>query len=449
MKICCLGAGYVGGPTMAIIAKKCHHIDVTVADLNEDRINQWNSDSLPIYEPGLEEVVRSQRGKNLFYTTKVKESIKEADVIFISVGTPTKRHGSGEGAAADLVFIESCARTIAETCESPKIVVEKSTVPVRTAALLRSIFEGYGNANLFTILSNPEFLAEGTAIQDLIEPDRVLIGNEETKEGKIASDTLVELYANWVPRERILTTNVWSSELSKLTANSFLAQRISSINSISALCEVTGADVDEVALAIGTDSRIGPKFLKASVGFGGSCFQKDILNLVYLCEHYGLDEVAEYWRQVIKINVYQRERLVKRLIHNMFNTLTHKRIAIFGFAFKKDTDDTRESSAIYVSNTLIEEGAEVAVYDPKVPAHEILELTNGNAKVCKSAQEAAQHAHAIIVLTEWDEFTKYDYQSIYDSMIKPAFLIDGRNILDLNQLKSIGYQASGIGKGSE
>lgn len=433
---------------MAMIAAKCPHITVTVADLNEERITAWNSPSLPIYEPGLAEIVASCKGANLFFSSDVKQSISEADIIFISVGTPTKKHGAGGGSAADLVYIESCARTIAETCDTPKIIVEKSTVPVRTAALLRSIFEGYGKTDLFSILSNPEFLAEGTAINDLQNPDRVLIGNEETPAGELASSTLADVYANWVPRENILTTNVWSSELSKLTANAFLAQRISSINSISALCEKTGADVDEVANAIGTDSRIGSKFLKASIGFGGSCFQKDVLNLVYLCEHYGLTEVADYWKQVININEYQRKRIVKRLIHNMFNTLTHRRIAIFGFAFKKDTDDTRESAAIYISNDLIAEGAEVAVYDPKVLASDILELTDNQAVVCNSPEEAAKDAHAILVLTEWDEFKSLNYQSMFDSMTKPAFLIDGRNILDLAVLQEIGFHASGIGKGS-
>lgn len=448
MKICCLGAGYVGGPTMAMIAEKCHDITVHVADLNEARISAWNSEQLPIYEPGLQELVENRRGKNLFFSTDVISAIKESDIIFISVGTPTKTHGMGGGSAAELVYIESCARMIAEHCDTPKIVVEKSTVPVRTAALLRSIFEGCGKAELFDILSNPEFLAEGTAIKDLQTPDRVLIGNEETPTGEKASQTLVDVYANWVPRERIITTNVWSSELSKLTANSFLAQRISSINSISALCEVTGADVDEVANAIGTDSRIGPKFLKASVGFGGSCFQKDILNLVYLCEHYGLQEVADYWRQVIVMNNYQRKRFVQRLVYNMFNTLTNKRIAIFGFAFKKDTDDTRESASIYVSNDLIQEGAKVAVYDPKVPAGEILKHTDNKAEVCTSAAEAAKGAHAILILTEWDEFKNYDYAELYQTMEKPAFLLDGRNILDLEALNEIGFQASGIGKGN-
>lgn len=446
MKICCLGAGYVGGPTMAMIAEQCKDITVTVADIDETKITAWNSATLPIYEPGLQEVVDACRGKNLFFSSEVKTALKEADIIFISVGTPTKSHGMGRGSAADLVYVEACARLIAETCVTPKIIVEKSTVPVRTASLLRSIFEGYNKGDLFDILSNPEFLAEGTAISDLRKPDRVLIGNEETESGKVASEKLVSVYAQWVPRERIITTNVWSSELSKLTANAFLAQRISSINSISALCEATGADVEEVANAIGTDSRIGPKFLQSSIGFGGSCFQKDILNLIYLCKHYGLLEVAEYWHQVIVMNQYQRNRIVKRLIHNMFNTLTNRRIAIFGFAFKKDTDDTRESAAIYIANELILEGAEVAIYDPKVPAGEILKLTDEKAVICKSAQEAAKGAHAILVLTEWDEFKFYDYKEIYDTMVKPAFIIDGRNILELSKLKEIGFDASGIGK---
>lgn len=446
MKICCLGAGYVGGPTMAMIAKKCSHITVVVVDVDEEKIKQWNSERLPIYEPGLQEVVESCRGKNLFFSSNVKKELSESDIIFISVGTPTKSHGVGEGAAADLVYVEACARMIAETCTTRKIIVEKSTVPVRTAALLRSIFEGCGKGELFDILSNPEFLAEGTAMMDLNNPDRVLIGHEETVTGEKGAQALVDIYANWVPREQIITTNVWSSELSKLTANAFLAQRISSINSISALCEVTGADIDEVANAIGSDSRIGSKFLKASIGFGGSCFQKDLLNLVYLCKHYGLSEVAEYWNQVIEMNNYQRRRVVKRLIHNMFNTLTNRRIAIFGFAFKKDTDDTRESAAIYISNELIQEGAEVAVYDPKVSEEEILMLTAGKAVVCETAEEAVQDAHAILILTEWDEFRTYDYNQFYHNMTKPAFLIDGRNILDLQLMREIGFEASAIGK---
>ncbi len=446
MKICCIGAGYVGGPTMAMIANKCHDIDVAVVDLNEERIAAWNSDSLPIYEPGLQEIVEERRGKNLYFSTEVKAHIKSADIIFISVGTPTKNYGIGAGQAPELGYIEGCARMIAEACDGPKIIIEKSTVPVRTAELVKSVFEGYDKGHLFEILSNPEFLAEGTAVTDLENPDRVLIGGDSTESGQKAVQTVVDVYNRWVPRERIITTNVWSSELSKLVANAFLAQRVSSINAISAVCEASGADVEEVANAIGMDSRIGPKFLKSSVGFGGSCFQKDILNLVYLSEHFGLPEVAEYWRQVITMNEYQRKRFTRKVIHSLFNTLQGKRIAVLGFAFKKDTNDTRESAAIYICRDLLEEGADIVVYDPQVPAEEIKQLTSDSIKIASSAEEAAKDAHAVLVLTEWDEFAALDYTAIYKDMIKPAHIFDGRNILDLAKLESIGFNASCIGK---
>ena len=432
---------------MAMIAEKCHDIDVTVVDLNAERIAAWNSDELPVYEPGLYEVVERRRGKNLFFSTEVKDTIKEAEVIFISVGTPTKSYGVGAGGAADMGYVEGCARMIAEVCEGPKIIIEKSTVPVRTAELVRSVFDGYDKGHLFEILSNPEFLAEGTAIEDLEAPDRVLIGGDTTESGQKALETVAGIYNRWVPRERIITTNVWSSELSKLVANAFLAQRVSSINSISAVCEATGADVDEVANAIGMDSRIGPKFLKSSVGFGGSCFQKDILNLVYLCDHFGLPDVAAYWRQVIEMNNYQRKRFTRQVIHSLFNTLQGKRVAVLGFAFKKDTNDTRESAAIYICRDLLEEGANIAVYDPQVPAAEIKGLTSDTVEVTSSAADAVKDAHAILVLTEWDEFKVLNYSELYDSMVKPAHLFDGRNILDLEALRQIGFQATGIGKG--
>ncbi|MEO1857069.1 MAG: nucleotide sugar dehydrogenase [Rubritalea sp.] len=446
MKICCIGAGYVGGPTMAMIAKKCHDIDVAVVDLSKQRIAAWNSDSLPIYEPGLQKIVEERRGKNLTFSTEVKSHIKSADIIFISVGTPTKNYGVGAGQAAELGHIEGCARMIAEACDKPKIVIEKSTVPVRTAELVKSVFEGYGKGHLFEILSNPEFLAEGTAITDLESPDRVLIGGDATESGQKAVQTIVDVYNRWVPRERIVTTNVWSSELSKLVSNAFLAQRVSSINAISAVCEESGADVDEVANAIGMDSRIGSKFLNSSVGFGGSCFQKDILNLVYLSEHFGLPEVADYWRQVITMNDYQRKRFTRKVIHSLFNTLQGKRIAVLGFAFKKDTNDTRESAAIYICRDLIEEGANIVVYDPQVPAEEIKQLTSDSVKIANTAEEAADGAHALLILTEWDEFTTLDYAEVYKNMIKPAHIFDGRNILDLAKLESIGFKAAGIGK---
>lgn len=438
---------------MAMIAMKAPQIQVTVVDMNAARIAAWNSDKLPVYEPGLDDVVLKCRGRNLFFSTEVAKGINEADIIFVSVNTPTKTYGVGAGRAADLRYIESVARTIAEVSTGPKIIVEKSTIPVRTAEAIKEILAANTRGIKFQVLSNPEFLAEGTAVADLISPDRVLIGGERTPDGEKAIETLVSVYANWVPRERIITTNLWSSELSKLVANAFLAQRISSINSISALCEATGADVDEVAHAIGRDSRIGPKFLKSSVGFGGSCFQKDILNLVYLCEHFGLPEVASYWDHVVKMNDYQKRRFSSRIVRTLFNTVADKRIAVLGFAFKKDTNDTRESAAINVVRDLLAEHANVVVYDPKVPAEEIVSDTLGKGNtnprltVAKSAVEACQGAHAIAVVTEWDEFKTLDYEKIFVSMPKPAFIFDGRNILDLAKLRAIGFRAHAIGKG--
>lgn len=456
-KICCIGAGYVGGPTMAMIAAKCPGIRVDVCDLNADRVAAWNTDDLPVYEPGLLEVVKEARGRNLFFTTEVEEHIVDADVIFVSVGTPTKTYGMGAGRAADLCYIEGAARMIAKVAKGPKIIVEKSTIPVRTAEAMRTILSANSEDGKFQVLSNPEFLAEGTAIDDLQNPDRILIGGERTPEGDAAVATLVSVYSQWIPRERILTTNLWSSELSKLVANAFLAQRISSINSISALCEKTEADVDEVARAIGFDSRIGSKFLKASVGFGGSCFQKDILNLTYLCEHFGLPEVAAYWDQVIKMNDWQKSRFSERIVKTLFNTVRGKRIAIWGFAFKKDTNDTRESASIYVCRDLLMEGARIALYDPRVPVslvHENLrhvgvgqEIIDNQLAICSSCEEAANEAHGVAVLTEWDEFKEVDFKKVYDSMFKPAFLFDGRNILDHASLEKVGFDVYAIGKG--
>ena len=437
---------------MAMIAHKCEAHSVTVVDINEARIAAWNSDNLPIYEPGLDEIVKAARGKRLFFSTDVDSAIREADMIFMSVNTPTKTYGVGAGRAADLRYIEKCARKIAEVSEGDKIVVEKSTLPVRTAESIKSILHANAKGRNFEILSNPEFLAEGTAIADLENPDRVLVGGDPSPEGQAAIQKLVDVYASWVPREKILTTNLWSSELSKLTANAFLAQRISSINAISALCEATGANVDEVAHSIGTDSRIGPKFLKSSVGFGGSCFQKDILNLVYLCEHFGLPEVAAYWNGVIEMNDYQKHRFGRRVISTLYNTVADKKIAVLGFAFKKDTNDTRESAAIYVCGDLLEEQANVAIYDPKVPESQIRDDLNVSADfsaltVCTDAYEACQDAHAVLILTEWDEFKALDFQRIHDSMQQPAFLFDGRNLLDLAALREVGFEASGIGQG--
>lgn len=437
---------------MAMIAEKCKSHTVTVVDINQARIDAWNSDELPIFEPGLTEIVERCRGQNLFFSTDVDQAIKEAEMIFISVNTPTKTYGVGAGRAADLRYIEKCARKIAEVAEDDKIVVEKSTLPVRTAESIKRILESNSNGRKFQILSNPEFLAEGTAMKDLENPDRVLIGGDQGPEGLAAIQKLVDVYAEWVPKAQILTTNLWSSELSKLTANAFLAQRISSINAISALCEATGANVDEVAHAIGTDSRIGPKFLKSSVGFGGSCFQKDILNLVYLCQHFGLPEVADYWNGVIEMNDYQKRRFATRVISKMFNTVSDKKIAILGFAFKKDTNDTRESAAIYVCKDLLEEQANIAIYDPQVKAEQIhrdlgVDETNTYVTICEDAYSACKDAHAILVLTEWDAFKELDFERIYKEMHLPAFLFDGRNLLDPKQLEAIGFEVSGIGKG--
>jgi UDPglucose 6-dehydrogenase len=458
-KICCIGAGYVGGPTMAVIAQKCPNIQVTVVDLNAERIAAWNDpdpNNIPIYEPGLSTIVAEARGRNLFFSTDVENAIDEAQIIFISVNTPTKTYGKGKGKAADLKFIELCARQIAKIAKDNKIVVEKSTLPVRTAEAIKSILDNTGNGVKFQILSNPEFLAEGTAVNDLLHPDRILIGGDTTPEGQEAIASLVEVYENWVPKDKILTTNVWSSELSKLTANAFLAQRISSINALSELCEKTGADVNEVAKAIGMDSRIGPKFLKASVGFGGSCFQKDILNLVYISKSYGLDEVADYWEQVIIMNDYQKKRFSNKITQTLYNTVADKKITFLGWAFKKDTNDTRESAAIYVADDLITEKAQIAVYDPKVNRKKMLadldyletrsHKENIGSLICfDSPYEACQDSHAIAVLTEWDEFIGYDWQKIYDAMLKPAFIFDGRNILNKAALESIGFVYHAIG----
>ncbi len=461
VKICCIGAGYVGGPTMAMIAKQCPDIEVHVVDLNQARIDQWNSDDLPVYEPGLDEIVREARGRNLKFSTQVDAAISDANIIFIAVNTPTKSFGIGAGRAANLEFIEKCARQIAKCSKGHKLIVEKSTLPVRTAEAVKRILSSSANGATFDVLSNPEFLAEGTAVHDLLHPDRVLIGGESLE----AVERLAQVYGRWIPRERILTTNLWSSELSKLAANAFLAQRVSSINAISALCEATGADVDEVAKAIGTDSRIGPKFLRASVGYGGSCFQKDILNLVYLCEHFGLREVAQYWEQVVVMNDYQKRRFSERIVRTMFNTVSDKKIAIWGFAFKKDTNDTRESAAIHVCRDLLEERARLVIYDPRVPESQIRselemsfadsvgglsdkhrKLIETNVTVVGDAYSAASEAHAIAVLTEWDEFKTVDSLRIFDGMRQPAFIFDGRNILDREKLVKIGFEVHSIGR---
>lgn len=458
--ICCIGAGYVGGPTMTVIAHKCPEIKVTVVDINPERIARWNDsdlEQLPVYEPGLAELVEKTRGKNLFFSTDVEGAIEEADMIFISVNTPTKTYGKGKGQAADLKYIELSARTIAKASKTDKIVVEKSTLPVRTAQAIKNILENTSSGVHFEILSNPEFLAEGTAITDLLEADRVLIGGDDTPSGKDAKNALSAIYEHWLPKERILQTNVWSSELSKLVANAFLAQRVSSINAISALCEKTDANVDEVAKAIGQDSRIGPKFLKASVGFGGSCFQKDILNLVYIAKSYGLDEVAAYWEQVVLMNNYQKRRFANHIIQTLYNTVSGKKITFYGWAFKKDTNDTRESAAIYVADALIEEKAEIYVYDPKVSKAQMLtdlnrlgtrteEENERYLKVLSDPYQAAEEAHAIAIMTEWDQFKTLDYEKIYSQMLKPAFVFDGRRIIDKAALDRIGFKTYKLGE---
>lgn len=459
LHICCMGAGYVGGPTMAIIALKCPRVKVTVVDLAVKQIAAWNSDNLPIYEPGLDEVVKAVRGKNLFFTTAIEETIIAADIIFISVNTPTKVTGIGAGFASNIKNCELCARKIAEVATSDKIIVEKSTVPVRTAESIKRVLAS-ASRHKFQVLSNPEFLAEGTAVQDLMVPSRVLIGGEQTPAGLAAIETLVSVYAQWVPREQIITTNLWSSELSKLVANAFLAQRVSSINSITALCEQTDADVEEISRAIGADHRIGNKFLKASVGYGGSCFQKDILNLVYICETFGLKEVADYWHQVVLMNDYQKKRFSRNMVSRMFNTVTGKKIAIFGFAFKADTGDTRETAAVYVMKDLLEERADLHVYDPKVTREQMFEEFSYTCNITgstmpgldslittsPSAYDACAGAHAVACLTEWKEFQTLDYERIYSMMAKPAFIFDGRNVLDHSMLRSIGFEVYAIGK---
>jgi UDPglucose 6-dehydrogenase len=458
-KICCIGAGYVGGPTMAVIADKNPNLKVTVVDINEARIAAWNDenlDNLPVFEPGLDKVVGRARGKNLFFSTEVDKSIDEAEMIFISVNTPTKTYGKGKNMAADLKYVELCARQIAAVAKTDKIVVEKSTLPVRTAEAIKTILYNTGNGVNFQILSNPEFLAEGTAITDLEQADRVLIGGEETPEGQSAIQALVNIYSAWLPKEKILTTNVWSSELSKLTANAFLAQRVSSVNAISELCEATGANVNEVARAIGMDSRIGSKFLKASVGFGGSCFQKDILNLVYIAKSLGLNAVADYWEQVIIMNDHQKIRFAEKIVSTLFNTVSGKKIAFLGWAFKKDTNDTRESAAIYVADQLIDEQAQICVYDPKVKASQMTadlnylktrskETNEKHLDIVSDPYEACKGAHAIAILTEWDEFKEYDWQKIFNNMNKPAFVFDGRMLLDGDKLKAIGFKYYVIG----
>ena len=446
--ILCIGAGYVGGPTMAMIAYKCPQYKVTVVDINPERIARWNSDDLPIYEPGLDEIVKTVRGRNLFFNTDIEKGIKESEIIFVSVNTPTKTYGTGAGMAADLQYWEKTARQIRESAESHKIVVEKSTLPVKTALAMERILTSMNNGIRFDVLSNPEFLAEGSAVKDLEDPDRILIGSRETPEGLKARDELVEIYANWVSEERIITSNIWSSELSKLVSNAFLAQRISSINSISALCEKTDADITEVSRAVGMDSRVGNKFLNAGIGFGGSCFKKDILNLVYICRFQGLDEMADYWEGVVKINDYQKERFILNMLSAMFNTLAGKRICLFGFAFKANTGDTRESPAILIAGRLVEEKADLIITDPQALKNAMTALSdiNGQINYVEDPYDAAAGCDAIAVMTDWDMYAGLDFEKIYKSMTKPAFIFDGRNILDHEKLFEIGFNVYPIGK---
>jgi len=447
--ILCIGAGYVGGPTMAVMAYKCPQYRVTVVDINPARIAAWNSDELPIYEPGLEEIIRATRGKNLFFTADIQNSIRDNDIIFVSINTPTKTFGAGAGMAADLQYWEKTARQILQYSDSSKIVIERSTLPVKTAQAMENILRNAPSVT-FEVLSNPEFLAEGSAVKDLEHPERVLIGSRETESGLKAREALVEIYANWIPRGKIITSNIWSSELSKITSNAFLAQRISSINAISALCEKTDADITEVARAVGMDSRIGDKYLNSSVGFGGSCFKKDILNLVYLCRQYGLNEVADYWEGVIKINHYQQERFTLNMLTAMFNTLADKKICLFGVSFKANTGDTRESPAIFITKKLLEEKAEVVITDPQAlrSAKADLEGIDGKVSFIEDPYRAAAGCHAIAVMTEWNLYKELDYQKIYDAMIKPASIFDGRNIIDHKQCFEIGFNVYPIGKPS-
>jgi UDPglucose 6-dehydrogenase len=447
-RILCIGAGYVGGPTMAMIAAKCPQYKVTVVDVNEEKIKAWQTDELPIFEPGLLDVVKIARGRNLFFSTKLVENIKDSEIIFVSVNTPTKTFGEGAGKSSDLQYWEKCARDIRGAAESDKIIVEKSTLPVKTAIAMERILSANSNGLHFEVVSNPEFLAEGTAIKDLEDPDRVLIGSKETESGLKAREELVEIFANWIPRDRLITSNLMSAELSKLVANSFLAQRISSINSISALCEKVDADVTEVARAIGKDSRIGDKFLNVSVGFGGSCFKKDILNLVYLCETFSLYEVASYWESLVTINDYQENRFVQTINQALFNTIANKRIALFGFAFKANTSDTRESPAFYITKKLLEEKAHVVISDPKALDNAKIDLKgfDGNIEYEEDPYKAADRAHAVAILTEWDLYKELDYEKIYNNMEKPSFIFDGRNILDHQRLFDMGFNVYPLGK---
>ena len=447
-KILCIGAGYVGGPSMAMIAFKCPDYRVTVVDTNPERIDAWNSSQLPFYEPGLDNIIKRTRGKNLFFSKDIDNEIKENDIIFVCVNTPTKNYGAGAHMAADLQYWEKTARQILKHSQSSKIVIEKCTLPVKTALAMEKILSSSKGKIKFEVLSNPEFMAEGTAISDLENPDRVLIGSHETKSGLHARAQLTEIYTRWIPSDRIITSNIWSSELSKLVANAFLAQRVSSINSISALCEKTDADITEVAKAVGMDVRIGNKFLNAGIGFGGSCFKKDILNLVYLCSYYGLHEVASYWESVVKINEFQQQRFIAGMLNSMFQTLAGKKICILGFAFKADTSDTRESPAIYIAQKLLAEQAEIVISDPRALKNAAVDLAGikGEIKYIEDPYLATAGCHAVVVLTDWNLYRSLDFKKIYRSMVKPAFIFDGRNIIDHKKCFSIGFNVYPLGK---
>ena len=459
LKICCMGAGYIGTTTMSVLAQQCPNIQVTIIDQNASKIEAWNSSDLPIYEPGLQGVVEDCRGKNLFFSTDEATAIQQADIIFMAVNAPTKTGGTGAGYATDIVHCERCARTIAKYATSSKIVVEKGTFPVRTAEAIARVLDcGSAEGIQHSVLSNPEFLAQGTAIADILNPSRVLIGGTYNQK---AMDTLVDIYAKWVPRDRILITSSWqSSELAKLVANAFLAQRVSSINSISALCEATGADVTEISRAVGMDERIGAKFLHASVGFGKPRFRKDILSLIYLCQSYGLKECAEYWNHVLAINEFQRKRFAEKIVSKMFSTVTGKKIAMLGYAFKKDTGDVRETPSMYILHDLIQEEARVHVYDPKVKRNDMMAELNATCGVnadntpnldqvvitSTDPYEACEGAHALLILTDWDQFKDYDYEKVYKLMTKPAFLFDGCNLLDHDLLRKYGFDVHGVGR---
>ena len=464
--ISCIGAGYVGGPTMAVFAQNCPNLRFTVVDINAKRINQWNDNNiknLPVFEPGLEEIILKVRDKNLYFSTDINNTIANSDMIFLCVNTPTKIKGFGAGQASDLKWVESCARQIAYYSKGHTIVIEKSTLPVKTAETIKTILNSSHkngeSSKTFSVLSNPEFLSEGTAINDLNKPDRVLIGGEDSE----SMEALENIYLNWIPQKKIIKTNLWSSELSKLTANAFLAQRISSINSIAAFCESTGGDVREVAKAIGTDQRIGSEFIDAGPGFGGSCFKKDISNLVYLSNYFGLPDVADYWNSVIKLNEWQKLRISKLIVHKLFGTLRGKSIAILGFAFKANTNDTRQSAAIDISKNLLEEGANLIIHDPKVSEDQIFSelgikprqnksitssyMEEGTWIKENSLDKSLVNVDAILILTEWGIYKEIKWEKVEKIIRKPCWVFDTRSIINLNEIKNTDLNFWRIGDG--